>query len=102
LSYLKRLPAETIKIDQSFVRGLLDNQEDSTLIHAIVSLAKAFHRGVIAEGVENEAQSQRLLELGCELGQGYGIGRPMPADKVELWALRYNSNPVGAAVSGAF
>lgn len=93
LSYLKRLPAETIKIDQSFVRGILDSHDDLTLVSAIVALAKAFHRHVIAEGVETEAQSQsqRLLELGCELGQGFGIGRPMPAWEVALWASDYQA-----------
>jgi EAL domain-containing protein (putative c-di-GMP-specific phosphodiesterase class I) len=91
LSYLKRLPAETIKIDQSFVRGILDSHDDLTLVTAIVALAKAFHRHVIAEGVETEAQGQRLLELGCELGQGFGIGRPMPARDVARWANDYRS-----------
>lgn len=91
LSYLKRLPAETIKIDQSFVRGILDSHDDLTLVSAIVALAKAFHRHVIAEGVETEAQGQRLQELGCELGQGFGIGRPMPAWEVALWASDYQA-----------
>lgn len=91
LSYLKRLPAETIKIDQSFVRGILDSQDDLTLVSAIVALAKAFHRHVIAEGVETEAQGQRLLELGCELGQGFGIGHPMPAWEVTRWASDYRA-----------
>lgn len=89
LSYLKRLPAETIKIDQSFVRGVLDSHDDLTLVSAIVALANAFHRHVIAEGVETEAQAQCLLALGCELGQGFGIGRPMPASEVVRWASGY-------------
>nr|WP_315493489.1 EAL domain-containing protein [uncultured Rhodoferax sp.] len=89
LSYLKRLPAETIKIDRMFVDGILDDPEDSTLVSAIVALAKAFERSVIAEGVETPAQASKLLALGCELGQGYGIAKPMPAQAMAGWAATY-------------
>ena len=89
LSYLKRLPAETIKIDRMFVDGILDDPEDSTLVSAIVALAKAFERTVIAEGVETPDQARKLLALGCELGQGYGIAKPMPAQAVASWAAAY-------------
>ena len=89
LSYLKRLPAETIKIDRMFVDGILDDAEDSTLVSAIVALAKAFERSVIAEGVETPDQARKLLALGCELGQGYGIAKPMPAQAVACWAATY-------------
>ena len=89
LSYLKRLPAETIKIDQTFVRGILDDDDDLTLVVAIVALAKAFNRQVIGEGVETVAHGQRLLQLGCELAQGYGIARPMPPEQVVSWAEGY-------------
>lgn len=91
LSYLKRLPAETIKIDRLFVDGILDDPEDSTLVSAIVGLAKAFERAVIAEGVETPAQARKLLELGCELGQGYGIAKPMPPEAMAAWAVRYGA-----------
>ena len=91
LSYLKRLPAETIKIDQSFVQGVLDDREDITLVSAIVALAQAFERDVLAEGVETIAQGQRLLALGCELAQGFGIARPMPAQDVVAFALGYTT-----------
>lgn len=89
LSYLKRLPAETIKIDQSFVKGILEDHDDRTLITAIIALGTAFGRKVIAEGVETPAHCNKLLQLGCDLAQGYGIARPMPADKVPEWAHRY-------------
>jgi len=89
LSYLKRLPAETIKIDQTFVRGILDDDDDLTLVIAIVALANAFHRQVIAEGVETVAHGQRLLQLGCELAQGAGIARSMPPQDVVRWAQNY-------------
>jgi EAL domain-containing protein (putative c-di-GMP-specific phosphodiesterase class I) len=89
LAYLKRLPANTLKIDQSFVRDMLDDPDDLTLVDAIVGLGKAFGRGVIAEGVETVAHGLLLLQLGCDWAQGYGIARPMPADAVADWASRF-------------
>lgn len=97
LSYLKRLPAETIKIDQSFVKGILHDPDDLTLVSAIVSLAAAFHRHVIAEGVETQAHCDKLLQLGCELGQGFGISPPMPAQEVVGWVDGYQRNRDAAA-----
>jgi EAL domain-containing protein (putative c-di-GMP-specific phosphodiesterase class I) len=69
-----------------FVDGILTDPEDSTLVSAIVGLARAFDRAVIAEGVETDQQAEKLLSLGCEMGQGYGIAKPMPADAVVPWA----------------
>lgn len=89
LSYLKQLPAETIKIDRTFVDGLLDDADDRTLVSAIVGLSQAFARSVIAEGVETAEQAGKLLSLGCELGQGYGICKPMPVAQVKEWAAQY-------------
>jgi EAL domain-containing protein (putative c-di-GMP-specific phosphodiesterase class I) len=96
LSYLKLLPAETIKIDQSFIKGILEDEDDLTLVSAIVALAAALRRKVIAEGVETQAHCEKLLQLGCELAQGYGIARPMPADKVPEWAQGYSITPAPA------
>ncbi|MDZ7937207.1 MAG: EAL domain-containing protein [Rhodoferax sp.] len=92
LSYLKRLPAETIKIDRMFVDGLLEDADDATLVGAIVALSNAFGRTVIAEGVETPAQADKLLELGCELGQGYGIARPMPPVDMLPWASGFSAS----------
>ena len=85
LTYLKHLPAETIKIDQSFVRDMLVDEDDLAIITGVIGLARAFGREVIAEGVETEAHAQRLLAMGCPLHQGYGIARPMPASAVPGW-----------------
>ncbi|MCG8124810.1 MAG: EAL domain-containing protein, partial [Candidatus Thiodiazotropha taylori] len=82
LTYLKRLPIQTLKIDQSFVRDMLDDPEDLTILDGTLSLAISFRRQVIAEGVESEAHGELLLQLGCELGQGYAIARPMPAAQI--------------------
>ncbi len=90
LSYLKRLPAQTIKIDQTFVRGILTDSNDQALVEAIIRLAVAFHRDVIAEGVESWAQARTLMLLGCDLAQGYGIARPMSAEAVPSWAASFN------------
>jgi len=101
LSYLKRLPAETIKIDQSFVGGILDDGDDLTLVSAIVALAAAFQRTVVAEGVETAAQWAKLLELGCERGQGFGIARPMPAHEVLTWARDHAARHAARVVQAA-
>jgi len=89
LSYLKRLPANTLKIDQSFIRDMLDDQDDLALIGAIIGLARAFKREVIAEGVETAEHGVALMRLGCDLAQGFGIARPMPANQVLAWARGY-------------
>ena len=89
LSYLKQLPAETIKIDRTFVDGLLSSADDRTLVSAIVGLSQAFDRSVIAEGVETAEQASKLLSLGCDLGQGYGICKPMPLASVQAWAAKH-------------
>jgi len=85
LTYLRRLPASLIKIDQSFVRDMLDDPEDLAIVEGVISLAKAFHRKVIAEGVETIEHGTTLLQLGCQLAQGYGIARPMPASDIPQW-----------------
>jgi diguanylate cyclase (GGDEF)-like protein/PAS domain S-box-containing protein len=89
LGYLKRLPFDRIKIDQSFVRDLPDNEDDVAIIRAIVGIAESLRKEVIAEGVEQEEQRQFLLAEGCLLMQGYHFGRPMPAAAIES-LLRQN------------
>lgn len=85
LTYLKRLQVAQLKIDQSFVRGMLDDTDDLAILEGIIGLANAFRRSVIAEGVETAAHGTLLLELGCELAQGYGIARPMPGHAMPAW-----------------
>ena len=85
LTYLKHLPAEIIKIDQSFVRDMLIDEDDLAIVKGVIGLANAFQRGVIAEGVESAEHGKALLELGCELAQGFGIAKPMPAELVPEW-----------------
>ena len=85
LTHLRRLPAHLIKIDQSFVRDMLVDADDFAIVEGVIGLAKPFKRDVIAEGVETIEHGTALLQLGCELAQGYGIARPMPASDVPTW-----------------
>lgn len=89
LTYLRQLSADTLKIDQSFVRNMLEVSEDLAIISGVIGLAAAFKRNVIAEGVESVAHGKKLLELGCTLAQGYGIARPMPAEDLSAWVKNW-------------
>ena len=93
LSYLKRLHVAQLKIDQSFVRDLLDDPEDLAILEGVIRLATAFHCQVIAEGVETLAEGVMLLQLGCELAQGYAIAHPMPAAEIPAWLAGWRSDP---------
>jgi len=83
LSYLKRLPVDKLKIDQSFITDIPDNEEDVAIVKTIISLAKNLNLDVIAEGVETAAQKDFLLENGCTSIQGYYYGEPMPAKELK-------------------
>jgi len=83
LTYLKRFPVEAIKIDRSFVSGLGIEDEDSTIVEAVIQLGRALGLTVVAEGVESPLQLQRLRDLKCDRGQGYLFGRPRPANLIE-------------------
>ncbi|WP_051304759.1 bifunctional diguanylate cyclase/phosphodiesterase [Chitinilyticum litopenaei] len=93
LTYFKRLPAEVLKIDQSFVRNMLSDPNDEAIVRAVISLAEAFERKVIAEGVETAAHGTLLQSLGCSHVQGYGIARPMPAAQFPQWVSDYEAKP---------
>jgi diguanylate cyclase (GGDEF)-like protein/PAS domain S-box-containing protein len=99
LTYLKRLPVTLLKIDQSFVRGMLGDSDDLAILDGVLGLAVAFRRQVIAEGVETVEHGEMLLQLGCELGQGYGIARPMPASEMPAWAAAWRIDPSWANLS---
>ena len=86
LTYLKRLRVALLKIDQSFVRDMLVDADDLAILQGVIGLANAFNLAVIAEGVETVAHGTALLKLGCELAQGFGIARPMPAEQLHAWA----------------
>jgi EAL domain-containing protein (putative c-di-GMP-specific phosphodiesterase class I) len=77
LDYLKKIPANEIKIDQSFVKGIVDNRSDRVMVQSTIGLAHSLDRKVVAEGVEHHDILDVLITMGCDIAQGYAIGRPM-------------------------
>lgn len=80
LSYLKRLPIDTLKIDQSFINGLPDDSNDRAIVQAVLAMGRSLGMQVLAEGIETDAQVSALRLMGCTLGQGYQFGRPALSD----------------------
>jgi len=93
LTCLKRLPVKYLKIDQNFISDMLGSSDSLLILIGVLKLASAFDLKVIAEGVETAQHGSMLLELGCELAQGYGIARPMPADEVPGWIKQWKPDP---------
>jgi diguanylate cyclase (GGDEF)-like protein/PAS domain S-box-containing protein len=93
LTYLKRLPVRTLKIDKSFVLGMARDDEDHVIVSGVIGLAKAFGMTVIAEGVETTATGLLLLDLGCELAQGFAIAPPMSAERIPGWVSQWRTDP---------
>ena len=85
LSYLKSLPLDKIKIDKSFVQDLLENEDDATIVRAIIQLGKSLGMQVIAEGVETAEQEAYIIAQGCHEGQGYLYSKPLPARELTLF-----------------
>lgn len=91
LSYLRSLPIDQIKIDRSFVIGMLNNPDDRTIVESIIYLANKFQRTVVAEGVETDEHAQALAQVGCDILQGYGISRPMEQTLIADWIKRWTN-----------
>lgn len=85
LSYLRMIPADTLKIDQSFVRDMLVDKGDYSIVQGVIAMAHAFGRATVAEGVETQGHFLALEEMGCNVGQGYGIAGPMPPGELAQW-----------------
>jgi diguanylate cyclase (GGDEF)-like protein/PAS domain S-box-containing protein len=91
-SYIKELPADTVKIDMSFVRDIHQNEDSRAIVKAIVTLADTVGLNVIAEGVEYKEQATILKELGCREGQGYYYSKPVPPEECESFMRKVNDN----------
>jgi diguanylate cyclase (GGDEF)-like protein len=85
LSYLRQLPVQEVKIDDSFVQGMATDSGDLAIVRAVISLSREFGLTVVAEGVESELTLDLLEEMGCEIGQGYLFSRPLPYERLEAW-----------------
>lgn len=85
LAYVRHLPVSELKIDRSFVKGVAESHTDAMIVHSTIELAHSLNFKVVAEGVETEAVSNRLRELGCDLGQGYLYAKPLPRDVLYQW-----------------
>ena len=92
LTYLKRLPVAIVKIDQSFVRDMLLDQDNMSILDGVLWIMRRLQRSVIAEGVETLAHGRALMDLGCELAQGYGIAKPMPVANLPAWMQAWEND----------
>ena len=86
LDLFRRLSAQEIKIDRSFIMAMLDNKDSDMIVSAIISLSKSFRRRLVAEGIESEAVESKLIALGCDLGQGFFYSKPLPLAQALDWA----------------
>jgi diguanylate cyclase (GGDEF)-like protein/PAS domain S-box-containing protein len=99
LTYLKKFPLDRLKIDQSFVRELRVDSQDAAIVGSTIALAKQLGLSVIAEGIEDRATADLLAGMGCEEGQGYWFGRPVPAAEFEQRFLPEEGDPETAATA---
>jgi len=90
LNFINNLPIDTLKIDQSFVRGVLNNEKNSSLLKAMIDIGKTLKLDVVAEGIETEEHLNKLIELNCPLGQGYFFSKPI--DALEIETIYFNKN----------
>jgi len=89
MSYFKNIPANEVKVDQSFVFYMLENQMDQRIVNSVIELAHGFGLAVVAEGVENEATLNALTDMGCDIAQGYHLAKPMPQSDFIQWLAEY-------------
>lgn len=101
LDYFRRIPVQEIKIDRSFVSDMLEDHDGEMVVNAIVGLSRSFNRRVVAEGIESGPVADRLLSLGCSIGQGFHYARPMPLEDALAWAEATNQGeqPGGGDIS---
>ncbi len=101
LTYLRRLPLSTLKIDQSFVHGMMGDAGDLAIVQGVIGLARSFGYRIIAEGVETADQGQMLLQMGCQLAQGYCFAKPMPVAEFIQWMGAWQPPSMGVRQHGS-
>ena len=99
LTYFRQLPVDFVKIDRSFVKGMLEYEEDLSVVKSVIEMAHNQNRLVIAEGVETLEHGVSLVQCGCDVLQGYAIARPMPADELREWLTQWQIPSVWVDVS---
>lgn len=98
LAYLKTLPVHELKIDQAFIRHVTESAKDAAIVQSTILLSHALGLTVVAEGAETPADLAWLRSNGCDIGQGYGIARPMPAGQLPAWISAFNNKPATARI----
>ncbi len=105
LNYLRKLPAQELKIDKSFVMKMDENKGDEKIVLSIIDLAHNMGLKSVAEGVQTEAVWERIRSMGCDVGQGYYFARPLPAKALSEWlrtsAWSLKKRAVGGASAAA-
>ncbi|QIL80249.1 EAL domain-containing protein [Diaphorobacter sp. HDW4A] len=91
LAYLRRLPIDQLKLDQSYVRGMMQDPADQAIVQGVIGLARSFGYRIVAEGVESVEQGILLVRMGCLIAQGHIISRPMPAEHFADWAKHWHA-----------
>ena len=99
LAHMRRLPIEAVKIDKSFVIGMLTDAQDAAIVASTIDLGHSLGLRVIAEGVESDASWRRLAEFGCDVLQGYMLSRPLPADKLTTWLHASMASPMRSTLA---
>jgi EAL domain-containing protein (putative c-di-GMP-specific phosphodiesterase class I) len=93
LAYLKNLQVQSIKIDRSFVRDMVSDQRDASIVRAAIELGHSFNLGIVAEGVESGGFCELLGSLGCDYAQGYHLARPMRGSEFLSWYAQHDHRP---------
>lgn len=101
LAYLRTLPVHELKIDQTFVRSVADSAKNAAIVRSTIVLCHALGLTVVAEGAETAGDLAWLTRNECDVAQGYGIARPMPAEELPKWMAAYNAPAMAALKSAA-
>jgi len=99
MSYFKNIPANELKIDQTFVCYMLENDMDQHIVKTVIEMAHGFDLEVVAEGIENIETLQALRDMGCDIGQGYYLAKPMPQETFIRWLEQYDASEIRESIA---